>query len=94
MHKVMTLCLGALLAAGCTTPQQRAATAQAEMGRAMAAYGPACAQLGYRDDSDRWRDCVLQLSARDDLRRYAYPPCHGAPGRPHWPLDGYWGPYW
>jgi hypothetical protein len=35
-------------------------------------YGPACDKLGYKHDDDKWRDCVLRLSARDD-RYYRYP---------------------
>lgn len=94
MRKLMTVCIGALLLTGCTTPQQRAASAQAEMDRMMVVYGPACSRLGYPSNSDPWRNCVLQLSARDDLQRYGYPHFHGGVGRSHWSLGGYWGPYW
>lgn len=94
MHKLMTMLLGALLLAGCTTPQQTAAAAQAEMERMMMVYGAACSKLGFPANSDQWRNCVLQLSARDDLRRYGYPHHDGVPGRTHWSLGGWWGPYW
>lgn len=94
MHKLMTMLLGALLLAGCTTPRQRAASAQAEVEGMMVVYGPACSTLGYLANSDQWRKCVLQLSARDDLQRYGYPHHDGAPGRMHWSLGGWWGPYW
>lgn len=94
MRKLITVGIGALLLAGCTTPQQRAAAAQAQMERTMVVYGPACTKLGYPANSDTWRNCVLQLSARDDLQRYGYPHYYGALGRSHWSLGGYWGPYW
>ena len=59
--------------AGCATPEQRAAQMQAEMDRMIATYGPACERLGYKPDDDKWRDCVMRLSARDDRRYLRYP---------------------
>ncbi len=68
----ITILAAVLLAlAGCATPEQRAAQAQAEVNDMIAIYGPACEKLGYKADEDRWRDCVLRLSARDDRRRYS-----------------------
>ena len=60
--------VAALALAGCATPEERAAQAQAEMEGMMAVYGPACERLGYRPNDDRWRDCVLRMAARDDMR--------------------------
>ena len=35
-------------------------------------YGPGCEKLGYKNDSDPWRECVLRLAQRDE--RYSrYP---------------------
>jgi hypothetical protein len=42
---------------------------QAEMERMVAEFGPACTQLGYAPDSDPWRNCVVQLAARNDSGR-------------------------
>ncbi|MFC0251892.1 hypothetical protein [Massilia consociata] len=42
---------------------------QAEMDRMMAEYGPACTQLGFAANSDPWRNCVVQLAAKNDARR-------------------------
>jgi hypothetical protein len=50
-----------LALAACTTPQERAAQAQADVERMMAIYGPACVRLGYAAQSDAWRSCVLSL---------------------------------
>ncbi|MEX5744154.1 hypothetical protein [Massilia sp. X63] len=84
--------LGMTLAlAACTTPQQRAERAQADMAEQMAIYGPACSRLGYAQDSDQWRQCVLQLSTREELRQVGSS-YYGAWG-PRW-RGGYWGPYW
>ena len=65
---VMSCCI--LTLAACTTlsPAERAARAEAQMEQMMTVYGPACDKLGYRREDDRWRDCVLRLSAQDDYR--------------------------
>lgn len=87
--------LAGVLAAGCTTTQERAARMQAEMDQMMTVYGPACARLGYAPNSDAWRNCVLQLSIKDDVERYGYSPhLYAGYGRPYWGGGGVWGPYW
>jgi hypothetical protein len=85
----MAMCKGILLfallaTAGCATPQERAAQLRAEMDEMIAVYGPACERLGYRHEDPGWRDCVMRLAARDDIR-YAHPPltsttCFGSRG--------------
>ena len=94
MRQLIIAAASALLLAGCTTPQERAAKMQAEMDRIMVEYGPACAKLGYAQNSDPWRNCVLQLSTKDDIQRYGYPTVYGGFGRSHWGGGGLWGPYW
>ena len=94
MRHLIALCLAALALAGCTTPEQKAANMQAEMNEMMVVYGPACAKLGYPSNSDLWRNCVLQLSAREDAERYAHPRYYVGYGRSHWGLGGMWGPPW
>ncbi len=93
MRYLITLCMAALGLAGCTTPEQRAANMQAEMNTMMTVYGPACAKLGYPANSDPWRSCVLQLSAKEDAVRYAYPQYYAGFGRHYWGAGGMWGPY-
>jgi hypothetical protein len=80
----------ALLLAACASPQQRAAQMQAEMDRIMTEYGPACAKLGYQPNSDAWRNCVIQLSTKDDILRYGFDTRYY--GHPHWG-GGMWGPW-
>lgn len=60
---------------GCATltPAERAARAQAEVEEMIKVYSPACEKLGYAPDSDKWRDCILRLSAREDARYRTYP---------------------
>ncbi len=80
-----------LMLAACSTPQQRAERMQAEMAELMTVYGPACSRLGYAQNSDQWRQCVLALSTREELRQA--PSYYGGFGPRHW-RGGYWGPYW
>ena len=94
MRKLIAAGLGALLLAGCSTPEQRAANMQAEMNEMMAVYGPACTRLGYTANSDPWRDCVLQLSAKAEIARSGYPSYSAAYGRGNWGFGGRWGRYW
>lgn len=94
MRIFIMMCIGAALLAGCATPAERSARMQAEMDRMIQVYGPACSKLGYTTNSDPWRNCVLQLSAKDELDRYApYPHYYAGFGRPYWG-GAYWGPYW
>lgn len=45
-----------------------------EMDRMIAVYGPACERLGFSKNTDVWRNCVLNLSNKDDFEQYyAYP---------------------
>lgn len=86
----LTMPLSACLAVGlsaCTTPQERAAQAQADVAQMMAIYGPACTRLGYAVQSDTWRNCVLNLSAKYDLQRYGS-------GYYGWGPGGWRDPYW
>ena len=94
MRYTITICLAALALAGCATPEQRAANMQAEMTQMMTIYGPACARLGYAANSDQWRNCVLQLSEKEDAERYGYPHYYAGYGRSRWAMGGMWGPYW
>lgn len=86
--------LAGLALGGCATPEQRAAEMQAEMSRMMVIYGPACGKLGYAANSDQWRNCVLQLSAKEDAERYGYPHYYAGYGRSRWGIGGMWGPYY
>jgi hypothetical protein len=60
------------LLAGCATPAEEAAYAQHEMDRRIAIYGPACERLGYTANTDPWRNCVMQLSYKNDMQRYSF----------------------
>ena len=59
-----------LLLAGCATQEQRAAAVERDVDDMIRVYGPGCEKLGFKSDTDPWRDCVLRLAARDDIERY------------------------
>ncbi len=93
MRSVLLAIGAATVLAGCATPQEKAARLQADMEQMMQVYGPACTRLGYAINTDQWRDCVLQLSAKDDYDRFG-PSYYAGYGRHRWAMGGYWGPYW
>ena len=68
MRVMMWTAASALCLLGCMTPQERALQQQAEMERMMAEFGPACTQLGFAANSDPWRNCVVQLAAKNGFR--------------------------
>jgi hypothetical protein len=63
-----------IVAAGCATPEERAARMQREVDEMITVYGPACEKLGYVNGSDPWRDCVLRLNANETIARYSTRP--------------------
>lgn len=62
------------LLAGCASPAERAAHMQREVDRMVQIYGPACSKLGYKPDTDPWRNCVLNLNDQDNVQRYSTRP--------------------
>ncbi len=79
MRIFLSLLLAAVLA-GCATPAERAAQMQREMDDMITIYGPACEKLGYKRDSEPWKDCILRLDARDAFMR-GYPTTTNCIGR-------------
>lgn len=59
-------------ALGCASTQERSAMMQREVEEMIQVYGPACERLGYKRDDDKWRDCVVNLSSRAELRHSRY----------------------
>ena len=51
-----------LSVAGCATQAERAAQVQREVEDMIKLYGPGCEKLGYKNDTDPWRECVLRLA--------------------------------
>jgi len=83
----------ALLLSACATPQERAARKQAEMAEMIAIYGPACDRLGFAQQTDPWRSCIISLSTKDDVQRYGNN-AYGGPWSGRYWGGGYWGRGW
>lgn len=68
----LTIILFALLSGslltGCAglTPAERSVRMQQEIDEMIQVYGPACEKLGFKKDTDPWRECILKLN-RDAL---------------------------
>ena len=58
-----------LVVAGCATQAERAAAVERDVADMIRVYGPGCEKLGYKPDSDSWRDCVLRLATTERLER-------------------------
>lgn len=58
-----------LFIAGCVTQAERAAAVQRDVDEMVAVFGPGCDKLGYKRDTDPWRECVLRLATNDRLER-------------------------
>ncbi|HEX8740364.1 MAG TPA: hypothetical protein VF925_09510 [Casimicrobiaceae bacterium] len=74
----------AALVGGCATQAERAAAAQREVTDMIKVYGPACEELGFKADSDAWRNCVPRLADRESDERARrsgfFTNCTGTPG--------------
>ena len=68
MRRYLPLALLVLVAA-CATPEQRAARVEQEVTAMIQEYGPGCERLGFKPDTDPWRDCVLRLATKNSLER-------------------------
>ena len=67
--RMIAVSLLLLLITGCATQAERAAAVQRDVDDMVRVYGPGCERLGYRADSDPWRECVLRLATNDRLER-------------------------
>lgn len=74
MRTPFALIFSIALLAACATPAEQAAMMNREVDRMIVVYGPACEKLGYKNDTDLWRNCVLLMSNKDDFERYHYYP--------------------
>ena len=71
-----------LFVAACATQAERAAQVQRDVDDMIKVYGPGCEKLGFKPDSDPWRDCIIRLATKDDIERYSRDSiiCIGHPG--------------
>jgi hypothetical protein len=71
--------LAASLLASCATPEERAAQAAREVDRMVQIYGPACEKLGFKSNTDPWRNCIIGLGQKDAAHGYYNDPFYGPP---------------
>lgn len=76
------LLVTALLAACATTPEEQRARAEREANRLKQTYGQTCEQLGYQPETDKWRDCLLELENQRLMERM------------DWYYPGYYSPFY
>ena len=67
--RALALFVLTMFVVGCVTQAERAAQVQRDVDDMIRVYGPGCEKLGYKADSDPWRDCVVRLATRDRLER-------------------------
>jgi hypothetical protein len=67
---IVTISIAVFLA-GCATPAEQAVQAQQEAARMIQVYGPACEKLGFNNNTDSWRNCIIGLSQKDATRLYS-----------------------
>jgi len=65
-----------ILVTGCATQEERAAAVQRDVDDMIRVYGPGCEKLGFKSDTDPWRECILRLAHRDDLQRREFTTTH------------------
>lgn len=68
MRTIFLIVILSVLAA-CATPSQQAAEVEREVERMMTVYGPACEKLGFKSQTDLWRNCIVNLNMKDELER-------------------------
>ncbi len=74
MRRISPVLLIALLAGCATTPAEREARTQREVDRMVQWYGPTCDKLGYKRDTDPWRDCIVKLDTKSAYQHLANQP--------------------
>ena len=73
MRKLIVPALIGSLLSGCAvlTPAERSVQMQNEVNEMIQIYGSACEKLGYKQDTDPWRECILQLNTSKAIERYS-----------------------
>jgi hypothetical protein len=66
---VLMLAIG-IAACAPISPAERSARMQKEVDEMIVVYGRACERLGYKADSDPWRDCVLRLNSNKTIEEF------------------------
>jgi hypothetical protein len=83
MKSLLPIFLSATLFAACaTTPEEQQARAEREANRLKQTYGQTCEKLGYESETNKWRDCLLELESQRLMERM------------NWYYPGYYSPFY
>ncbi|OIR17681.1 hypothetical protein GALL_19020 [mine drainage metagenome] len=84
-HIIYTLSVMTLLAGCASNPAEEQAKAIKQMEYKMQVYGPACEKLGFKNNTDLWRECIQKeygqsITPQWYPRNYPYwDPYYGSP---------------
>jgi hypothetical protein len=78
----------ALLTACATTPEEERANAEREALRLKQTYGHTCERLGYQPETNKWRDCLLELENQRLMQQQMMM------DRMNWYSPGYYSPFY
>ena len=89
LHKPLLVATLAFLLAACTTtPEERRANAEREAYRLKEEYGQTCERLGYQAETDKWRDCLLEMENQRLIQQQMMM------DRMNWYYPGFYSPYY
>ena len=83
-NTLIAILLAGLCACAPLTPEERAALMERQVDAMIRSYAPACEKLGYKADTDAWRNCILRLDSTANIqfqgRRSTMTSCWGHRG--------------
>lgn len=82
------LLITSLLAACATTPEEERANAEREANRLKQTHGQTCENLGYQPETNKWRDCLLELENQRLIQQQMMM------DRMNWYYPGYYSPFY
>ena len=71
IHSLAIVLVGFATGCATSTPAERSAKMQKEIDEMIQVYGPACEKLGFKADTDPWRECILRLDTNKALENYS-----------------------
>lgn len=74
IHSLTIMLVGFATGCATSTPAERSARMQKEVDEMIQVYGPSCEKLGFKADTDPWRDCILKLNVGKALENYSTHP--------------------
>lgn len=62
MKTHLAIVIATIAMAGCATKAGEIARAEVAMDRRIEVYGPVCDKIGFKRDTDAWRNCVVTFN--------------------------------